>query len=505
MRSIFIFILLSFQISIGMAQIDSTEHQFVQFFFPDGTLSSEGYLKNNKPDLYWKTYYETGGLKSEGNRKDFLLDGLWKFYDLNGKITLEIHYKENLKHGFRTTYLEKEVIKENFENDVKQGYSYTYYTDGKKKKEVFYKDGLEEGFLKEFDEEGTIIALYQYKKGFLINREYINRKNNSGKKHGLWMYFYESGNVQKTEEWRNGELNGFVKEFEENGNLRSVAKYFNGEQIFDAEELKQYDIKYDYYESGRIKIMGSYRNNQPDGVRREYNEQGKIIKGYIFRSGIMTAEGVIDEKGNKQGPFKEYFENGNVMAEGKYTDSKKIGYWKFYYQDGTLEQEGNFNSKGKQIGEWVWYYDNGNSMRKENFEEGLSEGSYYEFDINGKTIVQGEYFDGEETGKWFWEIGDTREEGSFVEGRPEGNWKITDIETGKLMFEGKYLDGYPNGKHTQYWDNGTKRTEGFYVMGQKEGEWYYFDSEGKILVKVSYKRGLEQKFDNTQIMPIIED
>lgn len=497
---ILFFTVLFFRVAV-FSQVDTVQFEFLQYFYPGGNLASEGYIREGQPDGYWKTYYENGNLKSEGNRKNFQLDGLWKFYDSDGRKTLQISYENNKKHGERITYLENETIVENFLDDIKQGISIHYFPDGKIKKEVFFKDGYEEGYLKEYDVHGNVITLYEYRKGFIINREIVNRYNTAGNKHGLWMEFFEGSGIKRTEEWRNGILNGFVKEYDINGNLKNIFKYVNGTIQEDAEELKFYNIRYDYYESGRLKIMGSYRNNVPDGVRREYDEKGNIIQGYIFLNGKMVAEGIIDEKGLKQGYFQEYYENGRVKAEGKYVDSKPVGQWKYYYQDGTLEQEGTFNNRGRHIGEWIWYYQNGYVWKKEFFENGKNEGEYIEYDISGKIIVKGEYFDGEETGSWFWEIGDTREEGKFEGGQYSGEWKLTDIETGTILFTGKYLDGYQNGKHTHYWHNGKKRMEGHYIMGQREGEWYYFNSEGYLIVKISYKNGIEQKYNNVLLQP----
>ena len=60
---------------------------FHQFKYPNGTVSSEGYLRNGKPDGYWKSYYVTSVLKSEGKRTSFLLDSIWIFYDQAGDTT----------------------------------------------------------------------------------------------------------------------------------------------------------------------------------------------------------------------------------------------------------------------------------------------------------------------------------------------------------------------------------------------------------------------------------
>ena len=65
---------------------------FQQFRYPNGNLSSEGFIRNGKPDGYWKSYYVTGVLKSEGKRRSFLLDSIWVFFDQAGDTTEKISY-----------------------------------------------------------------------------------------------------------------------------------------------------------------------------------------------------------------------------------------------------------------------------------------------------------------------------------------------------------------------------------------------------------------------------
>ena len=60
------------------------------FYYPNGNVSSEGTLRNGKPDGYWKTYFENGQLKSEGNRVDFMLDGQWNFYSEEGDTLMNL-------------------------------------------------------------------------------------------------------------------------------------------------------------------------------------------------------------------------------------------------------------------------------------------------------------------------------------------------------------------------------------------------------------------------------
>src|SRR5581483_2997305 len=98
-KIIFIFVIL-FSICFGSKAQDTTLVEGpTQFKYPNGQVSSEGMIKNGKPDGYWKTYFENGVLKSEGNRVNFKLDGPWKFYNDKGKMTAEYYYSGSKKNG----------------------------------------------------------------------------------------------------------------------------------------------------------------------------------------------------------------------------------------------------------------------------------------------------------------------------------------------------------------------------------------------------------------------
>jgi antitoxin component YwqK of YwqJK toxin-antitoxin module len=70
---------------ISFSQTKTNENGYNIFYYANGQKSSEGNLRNGKPDGDWKTYYENGNLKSEVNRKEFQMDSMWKFYNDQGK------------------------------------------------------------------------------------------------------------------------------------------------------------------------------------------------------------------------------------------------------------------------------------------------------------------------------------------------------------------------------------------------------------------------------------
>ena len=495
----FKFILLLSILSISYAKVFSQDTLIkngnVVFYYPNQVKSSEGLMRDGKPDGYWKNYYEIGIIKSEGNRLNFELDSTWKFYNNKGKLTLEVNYKKGKKNGLRRIISNSEIIEENYVLDVKQGPTKYFVSDTILSKIIIFDKGLEEGLAKEFDKNGTVITLYEYKKGMLISREKINRVDQNNKKQGSWMVFYPKGIIKNEVTYRDDKKNGYLKEYDPDGNLLKVTKYIDDVLQDNAEELKVYDIRTDYYSNGNVKIVGSYYDNKPDGIRREYNKEGKIEISYIFKHGIMIGKGIVDEAGLKQGKWSEYFDGGELKAEGSYKDNKRIGQWKFFYQNGKLEQMGSYNKNGLFDGLWKWYYVTGEVHREENYLDGLEDGRLTEYTDSGKVVTEGDYIEGIENGVWKLNYGDYTEIGKYVDGKRDSLWKSW-YNNGQLLFEGKFIDDNPNGKHVNYWDNGTIKEQGIYVMGKKEGEWVKYDEEGNELLTTFFRDGIERKFEN---------
>lgn len=474
---------------------------FTIFYHPNGQKSSEGIIKDGKPESYWKTFSEEGILLSEGNRKNHLLDSTWKFYDERGVLKMEIRYREGKKNGIRTTYRENEKLEENFINDLKQGITTYYYPEGQIKKTLNYINGLEEGIAKEYAEDGRIIQLITYKKGFISNRERINRYDNEGKKHGNWKYFYDDGVLQLECIYKHGLRNGYYKEYDEEGNLLVAYKYVDGEKQEFVAELAKLDVKKEYYPDGKVKIKATYnKENKPEGVWREYNEEGEVEKSFIYKNGIVIGEGIITEQGNKTGSWKEYFDNGLIKGEGFYNNDMKVGPWTFYHSNGEIEQKGTYDSLGRCSGEWKWYYSSGILQRNENYKEGISDGLMTEYNRRGKVILQGSFWKGFEDGSWTYDIGDHREEGEYIEGLRDGQWKSY-YATGNIKFEGKFIEDNPHGEHIWYWDNGKLKDKGNYIMGRKHGDWITYNHDGSPFLVITYENGIEKKYDGVKINP----
>ena len=478
-----------------------------KFYYVNGQLSSEGYMHDGKPDGYWKTYFENGKIKSEGNRKNFQLDSTWKFYNEGGVLVLEYFYRNGKKNGLRKNYEPKEkflVSTENYVDDVKQGVTKTYYKNGMEKQAVPYKDGREEGQGFEYDTTGVIITLMEYKAGFIKRQERINRHDKNGMKVGMWKEFYENGNLKNECTYLNDVRNGYLKEYNIKGELQNTTKYVNGKLIENAPELAKLDVKNSYYEGGIIKSTGTYNNGVPEGAFREFSIDGKITGSKIYKDGILMGEGIYDEFNKEQGAWKEYHPNGQLRAQGEYKDGKRIGEWVFYFPNGKVEQKGKYDKKGKAQGAWNWYYESGSVLREENYLNDLLDGQTTEYDEAGKVITKGQYSDGQKEDEWVYELGDYKEVGKYKGDRRDGVWKHFYTPGGQIRFEGKFIDGNPDGKHVFYYKNGHLQEYGKYIVGRKEGEWEYFDETGVKILTILYKDDVEIKYDGVKVKELSE-
>jgi antitoxin component YwqK of YwqJK toxin-antitoxin module len=493
-------------IPLGLtAQVqDVNTNGYNKFYYDNGKLSSEGTMRDGKPDGYWKTYSINGNIKSEGNRKDFKLDSVWKFYSEQGKIAFEFNYKEGKKNGLKKTYDTKEGIlltAENYENDVKEGITTIYYKDGKVKETIPFVAGKEDGQGFEYDPDGTILTLTQYKMGFIQKSEIINRKDKNGLKQGLWKEFYPNGMVKNEVTYSDGKMSGYLKEYSLKGSLMNTTKYIDGVLQTDAPELAKLDVKTAYYDNGAVRYTATYKDGVAEGIQREFSPEGKVINAKVYVGGTLTGEGILDTAGRKQGPWKEYHPNGVVKSKGVYLNGKRVDDWTFYFSNEKVEQKGKYDKKGRAQGPWKWYYESGNILREENYRNNLQDGMMTEYTDSGKVITKGEYLDGLKEGFWMLELPEYREEGSYKADKRDGEWKHYYTSTNKLRFEGKFIDDVPDGLQLFYYPDGKLKQKGKYVGGLKDGNWEFYDEDGFLFLTILYKNDIELRFDGVKVVP----
>ncbi|MBO7647415.1 MAG: hypothetical protein J6S56_04880 [Bacteroidales bacterium] len=470
---------------------------FVTFRYPSGAKSSEGTLVNGQPDGWWRSFDEEGNLLSEGNRKDFLLDSVWTFYQ-KGKRYLTLHYKAGKKEGEQVQYGDQDYTVTHWHTDTIMGDVHTYDNAGWLKSLVPYENGKPHGLAKEFDKTGLVVAVTKYYHGVRNRTERINRTDQFGHKQGSWKYFWENGNLRMEGSYLNDKKHGFFKYYDQNGNFLRVEKYTHDQLDEDAKETKILDQRIARHPNGRPSIIATYHNDKPDGIRREFDTAGNVIKGYLFEEGWLRFEGITDLNGLRQGLWKEYYPTGELRSRGKYKNSHPIGEWYFYFPDKTIEIAGAYNSKGQKHGEWVWFYPTGDTMTVCHYEDGDLDGIYVEYDEAGEIVTRGNYVAGYEEGNWYYRNGTSVESGQYDGGKRTGTWTTT-YDKDRIASRIQYNQDVRDGKFTTYWENGNIKTSGKYVNGLQEGAWIQYNEEGIQLLTTLFKEGRELKWNNYTI------
>jgi antitoxin component YwqK of YwqJK toxin-antitoxin module len=506
MKRIVILILFVLTCKIGSSQEGENLKDGYQIFkYPNGAVSSEGLIKNGKPEGFWKSYYVTGVKKSEGKRTNFLLDSIWLFYDQAGDTTEKINWLYGKKNGWYYKYKKDPSrgvyiwSKELFAADRKEGTAFNYYPDGKVLQTFTYNAGKKEGLSKEYDKDGNIITLLEYTNDFLVSRDRINRTDKNGLKQGDWKEFYQNGGVKTEKSYKDDLVHGYYKEYDIHGKLVLTMLYENGAIVKSrVEDEPDIEIVNKHDEDGKLIYSGPYRNKIPVGVHREYGKEGKVTNAFIYNdNGLLLSEGIVDEAGNRNGKWKDFFSNGKVQAEGQFTDNRRTGQWKFYNISEKVEQTGSYNNN-RPDGLWNWYYDSGALRKEEEYFQGQRDGRSTEYSESGDIIAQGQYSDGEKNGPWKYKTGEMTEEGKYITGLKDGLWKTAYIN-GKLKFKGNFVQGNPDGQQTFYYENGKIKEEQYFQMGIRQKTWKKFNEDGTTFLVISYKDDVEVSINGVRI------
>lgn len=506
MKKIFLIIGIVF-ISISIfSQTDiNLQDGYHVFKYPNGATSSEGYIKNGRPEGFWKSYYITGVKKSEGKRTNFLLDSIWIFFDQAGDTSEKINYLFGKKNGYYYKFKKDPSeglymwSKELFAGDKKEGTGYIYFPDGKIQQTTAYNGGKKEGLSKEYDKNGIVITLLEYKNDFLIGRERINRTDNNGLKQGEWKEFYPNGGIKSEKTYKDDQMHGYYKEYDNRGRLVITMLYDNGSIVKSrVEDEPDIEIINKYDQDGKLIYSGPFRSKIPVGIHREYGKDGKITSAYVYNdNGLLLSEGIVDEAGNRNGKWKDLYATGKVQAEGQYTDNRRGGIWKFFNNEEKIEQTGSYNN-GRPDGLWKWYYNNGALLREEEYYQGQRDGSCTEYLISGEIITQGQYTDGEKNGEWKYKSGDYTEEGRYIVGLKDGMWKAF-YPDGKIKFKGNFIQGNPDGPQMYYYENGKVKEEQYFKMGIRQKTWKKYDEEGSTVLTITYKDDIETSINGVKI------
>jgi len=149
--------------------------------------------------------------------------------------------------------------------------------------------------------------------------------------------YYDSGKVKMVTTYKNGVKDGPVKGYYENGNTQLAGNFKNG---------KLQGKLTTYSEDGTLSTIENYLDDQLDGEAEEYDENGKLYSTLNFKNGVQ------------HGKTTTYFKNKIIESVTNYVNGELHGERKAFYPSGKIKFVENYENDDK-IGNTVYYYENG--------------------------------------------------------------------------------------------------------------------------------------------------
>ena len=130
----------------------------------------------------------------------------------------------------------------------------------------------------------------------------------------------------------------------------------------------------EYYPNGQLKDKGNYTNKQRNGIFKSWYENGNLLSEFHYANGIRTDTG------------KSYYENGELYLY-TVTDKQGNGTETIYHPDGSIKMTGLMKA-GKKEGTWLLTRKNGTRQMQLEFSADSVAGSTC-FGEDGISIAEG--------------------------------------------------------------------------------------------------------------------
>ena len=148
-----------------------------------------------------------------------------------------------------------------------------------------------------------------------FNKDYVD-----GVLHGTEKSYYQSGKLKSLGSFKRGILDGIVTGYYEDGTIQVRAIYDNG--------VKQGRVIH-YYPNGTKQLEAFYTDDKFDGLHRTWYENGNVMKSIPYSKGMV------------HGTLETYYESGGVFEEVEYNFGTPK-YMRIYLEDGTVADEKGF-------------------------------------------------------------------------------------------------------------------------------------------------------------------
>jgi|SRR5690554_1013695 len=188
-----------------------------------------------------------------------------------------------------------------------------------------------------------------------------------------------------------------------------------------------------------------------------------------------------NKKGQKEGPWRDYYENGELRYKGQFKEDKPFDVFRYYFDDGTLKTVLQFNETSPEKSSAVHYYQTGTKMAEGDYVDQKRSGGWKTYGANEVLVEEGSYISGRKFGDWkiYYANGNVLNE-VYMENDLEKGVKKHYFPTGELKKEELYKDGIRKGATTLFSIDGDTIVKGNFEKDVRHGKWYFYNDNGEL-------------------------
>ncbi|MCD8044624.1 MAG: toxin-antitoxin system YwqK family antitoxin [Tannerellaceae bacterium] len=347
-----------------------------------------------------------------------------------------------------------------------------------------------------------------------------------GQRTGNWVQYSYYGDEKLCEcQMQNDMLHGEYKEYS-GGKLKRCYQFVDDVLIsgvfYDDEGTIKESVRYEFID-GQLKEFID-RGDEGTIERQQINDKTDGLYIVKYPDGGLKIEANYSQR-KRNGEYKKYYQSGQIEEHSNYTDGVIDGTRLLYYEDGKPKVEANY-VKNYRNGDYKEYYPSGEIKLHYVYKMEKPEGINRYYYKNGKIRTESRWSAGKtyadeikeyhSTGrlvsvstsvnvngnigflcKIFDENGNLQGELTKVNDKKHGVCKIY-FPSGILKEEAVYNNDQPEGIHKTFYENGTPEWVLPYERGERHGEcvlYYPSGTIGKSLHMVYGKKtGIETVF-----------
>lgn len=489
-------------------------------YYPSGALfqeidlappTSSPHLKGTHHGALW-SYYEDGTTMRTEKWEEGKKEGVEKSFSEEGVLEEERHFSKGLLQGFSLSYFASGEIKEktDYAQGKKEGVSELFWEDGTKQREERFKKGLRQGKSISWWENGAVRSVSFWLNGLLHTTQEghaLSKYSKQGKleeqedfigglPHGQHLRWHENGTVKMKALWRMGKKEGPQDYYDENGRGVGHREFIHGMLIgsfWKENPQGQIIMKGECPTpgSGEVQLFDQYgtqrisygmKEGKLHGEFLERNSNGRLEKQLSFFLGELH--------GTQQG----FFQTGENNFRFEYSHGKRIREQEQWYQNGQRAARASFSENGLRDGLFeIWYingkkrcqmtyrngvldgtlfswHENGEKELAETWTLGLQTAMAYEWSPTGQLLKQEEWKEGLPQGEWkeWYESGKKKSEKSFLQGKKEGR-ETEWYESGRLARIYSWKNDVRDGLSEEWFEDGSLSSKGAFIAGQPDG------------------------------------